>query len=80
MPEAQEISKAVGAEIEQSVETYWRWSWILDWLSGILILLAILLSFIAGINAAGKFIPAGHELCSAVLAGLPCEKQRGLTL
>jgi hypothetical protein len=71
MPEVQELSKSVGDEIEQSVATYWKWSRIFDWSSGILILLAILLSFVAGINAAGKFIPEEYKLCSAVIAGLP---------
>ena len=71
MLEGQEISKAVGAEIKQSVATYWRWSRVFDWLSWTLTLLAILLSFIAGINVAGKFIPPEYALCSAVLSGLP---------
>lgn len=71
MLEGQEISKAVGAEIKQSVATYWRWSRVFDWSSGTLTLLAILLSFIAGINVAGKFIPPEYALCSAVLSGLP---------
>ena len=71
MPDDQQFSKLVTGEIEQSVATYWRWSHIFDWSSGILILLAILFSFIAGILAAGKFIPVGHELCSALVAGLP---------
>src|SRR5690242_3756274 len=56
-------------ELQEGVDWYYRWWLIYDWLAAGMIVLSILLSFFAGINAAHPFIKSPPW--AAVLAGAP---------